>query len=168
MYKFTLCFIIQGTQILMLNRNKNPWMGCWNGVGGKLEQGETPLECITREIEEETPIKAKDLEIISKGLVTWNQAEMQSEGGLYLFVAYHKGSLEDNHFPIKTREGLLDLKEIDWITNHTNLGVSHNIKYFLPNALNSNDQFEYRCTFAGDTLVKVETILLDHTNLGQK
>lgn len=31
--------------------------GCWNGFGGKLEQDETPLECIVRETEEEAGIK---------------------------------------------------------------------------------------------------------------
>lgn len=37
MYQYTLCFIERGDAILLLNRQKAPWMGCWNGVGGKIE-----------------------------------------------------------------------------------------------------------------------------------
>ena len=41
MYKYTLGFIIKNNEVLLLNRNKSPWMGAWNGVGGKIETGET-------------------------------------------------------------------------------------------------------------------------------
>ena len=53
MYKYTLCFIKNKNQLLMINRNKSPWMGCWNGLGGKIEDGEKPDQCIKREIMEE-------------------------------------------------------------------------------------------------------------------
>ncbi|KAA0773844.1 MULTISPECIES: NUDIX domain-containing protein [Bacillus cereus group] len=44
MYKHTLCFIKRNEEILMLNREYDPVKGLWNGVGGKIEKGETPLE----------------------------------------------------------------------------------------------------------------------------
>jgi len=40
----------------MVHRNKKPndiHKGKWNGLGGKLEPGETPEECIKREVREE-------------------------------------------------------------------------------------------------------------------
>jgi len=40
----------------MVHRNKKPndiHEGKWNGLGGKFEAGETPEECIRREVEEE-------------------------------------------------------------------------------------------------------------------
>ncbi len=49
MYKYTICFIKKGKKILLLNRNKKPNMGMWNGVGGKIEDNETPYEGIIRE-----------------------------------------------------------------------------------------------------------------------
>lgn len=57
MYKHTLCFIKRNEEILMLNREYAPVKGLWNGVGGKIEKGETPLENTIREIKEETNIK---------------------------------------------------------------------------------------------------------------
>lgn len=54
MFNQTLCFIRKDDEILMLNREKAPLQGLWNGVGGKMEENETPMACILREIEEET------------------------------------------------------------------------------------------------------------------
>ena len=42
--------------------------GKWNGLGGKLEPGETPEECAIREIYEETGLRAKNLNL--KGIIT--------------------------------------------------------------------------------------------------
>ena len=57
MYKYTICFIRKGNEILLLNRNKKPNMGMWNGVGGKIEENETPYKGIIRETLEETGIE---------------------------------------------------------------------------------------------------------------
>ena len=41
----------------MVHRDKKPndiHEGKWNGLGGKLEAGETPEECVTREVQEES------------------------------------------------------------------------------------------------------------------
>jgi 8-oxo-dGTP diphosphatase len=52
----TLCYVKQNGKTLMVHRNKKPndmHEGKWNGLGGKLEAGETPEECVRREVEEE-------------------------------------------------------------------------------------------------------------------
>lgn len=43
-------------RFLLIRRNKAPNLGCWSPVGGKLEyaSGESPFECATREVAEET------------------------------------------------------------------------------------------------------------------
>ena len=64
MHKYTLGFIKRNNCILMVNRQKSPWKGSWNGVGGKLNENESPLECIIREIKEETDIDVSTLEIL--------------------------------------------------------------------------------------------------------
>lgn len=53
----TLCYIIQDGRYLMLHRtfkkndvNKDKWIG----VGGHFEEGESPEECLLREVKEET------------------------------------------------------------------------------------------------------------------
>jgi 8-oxo-dGTP diphosphatase len=52
----TLCYVKQNSKTLMVHRNKKPGdihAGKWNGLGGKFEAGETPEECIRREVQEE-------------------------------------------------------------------------------------------------------------------
>ena len=52
----TLCYVKQDGCTLMLHRIKKPndiHAGKWNGLGGKFEAGETPEECIRREVQEE-------------------------------------------------------------------------------------------------------------------
>jgi 8-oxo-dGTP diphosphatase len=52
----TLCYIKHNGKTLMVHRNKKPndvHEGKWNGLGGKFEAGETPEECVRREVEEE-------------------------------------------------------------------------------------------------------------------
>ena len=53
----TLCYIKQDGHTLMVYRNKKPndmHAGKWNGLGGKFEPGESPEECIIREVREES------------------------------------------------------------------------------------------------------------------
>lgn len=56
----TLCYIEKGGAYLMLHRvkkqndiNKDKWLG----IGGKMEYGESPYDCILREVYEETSLK---------------------------------------------------------------------------------------------------------------
>lgn len=85
-YKYTLGFIYcpETEQVLFLNRQKLPWMGRWNGVGGKLDPEESPLECIIRETEEETGLKVSLYK--DKGVLRWAR-DGADLGGVHLFVA---------------------------------------------------------------------------------
>ncbi|NGY69952.1 NUDIX domain-containing protein [Bacillus megaterium] len=57
----------------MLNREKAPIMGLWNGVGGKIENGESPEEAAIREVWEETGIQLDSF--VSQGVITWETPE---------------------------------------------------------------------------------------------
>ena len=68
----TLCYIEKEDQYLMLHRvkkendeNKDKWIG----VGGKMEAGESPEDCLLREIKEETGLTLTDYRY--RGLVTF-------------------------------------------------------------------------------------------------
>lgn len=68
----TLCYIRHGGKYLMLYRNKkkeDPNGGKWIGVGGHFEEGESPDECLCREVEEETGLKLTDRR--ARGLITF-------------------------------------------------------------------------------------------------
>ena len=52
----TLCYIKKNDQTLMLHRIKKKndiHKNKWNGLGGKLIEGESPEECVKREVLEE-------------------------------------------------------------------------------------------------------------------
>ncbi len=53
----TLCYLKHAGETLMLHRTKRPGdihAGKWNGLGGKMEAGESPEECVIREVFEES------------------------------------------------------------------------------------------------------------------
>ena len=59
----TLCYIKQDDHTLMVYRNKKPndmHAGKWNGLGGKFEPGESPEECIIREVREEAGLQIRE------------------------------------------------------------------------------------------------------------
>ena len=49
----TLLFVLQEGRILLIHKKRGFGKGKINGPGGKIEPGETPLECAIRETEEE-------------------------------------------------------------------------------------------------------------------
>lgn len=61
----------------MLNRNKAPWMGKWNGVGGKINPNESPLDCMIREAQEETGLMLTQFE--PRGILTWEIYSKEEE-----------------------------------------------------------------------------------------
>ena len=147
--KYTLCFIRRGDEILMLNRQKPSWMGMWNGVGGRMDDGETPKECVIREVWEETGIEIDDVR--DCGIVTW-EAGGKDFGGMHVFLAQVP---EDFDYPTPrgTEEGILDWKLIDWLMNPENTGVIKNIQRFLPKMLKESKRYKYHCVYEGYGLV---------------
>jgi 8-oxo-dGTP diphosphatase len=56
----TLCYVKQSGNTLMLHRVKKAndiHAGKWNGLGGKLEPGESPEQCVIREVREEAGLE---------------------------------------------------------------------------------------------------------------
>lgn len=153
MIAYTLGFVIRGDEILMLNREKSPWKGAWNGVGGKLLTHETALECIRRELQEETGIAANLEDFEDKGLLTWTDFEAIGNGLRIFFLRVDEGySLET---PLKTKEGILDWKKIEWIVDLKNEGVAKNIPLFLPELLTKPNKKHIHCIFEHGRLASV-------------
>lgn len=68
----TLCYVRRNGQTLMLHRIKKAndmHAGKWNGLGGKLEAGETPEECAIREIREESGLTVRNPRL--RGVLTF-------------------------------------------------------------------------------------------------
>ncbi len=154
-YIYTLAFLKRKNQVLMINREKNPWQGMWNGVGGKRFLNEDPLTCIIREIAEETGILVDASEVKDCGMVTWNQNFKAASSGLHLFLVVLPDDFNYDT-PIPTPEGILDWKDIDWVKSSDNLGVAYNIQYFIEKMINEERRYHYACTFEGNLLATVD------------
>ena len=153
MHRYTLGFIRRNHEILLVNREKSPWKGAWNGVGGKIDENESALLCIQREIEEETGIIVSLNQITDKGVLTWNTFGALGQG-LYIFlIDLPKDFIYET--PKKVDEGILDWKKIEWFNDFDNEGVADNIPYFLPGVLSDTNRYHYHCTFEGKVLKSV-------------
>lgn len=83
----TLCYIEKGDKYLVLHRTKkenDPNRDKWIGVGGKLEEGESPEECLLREVREETGLTL--LSYSYRGVVTFASDKWEAEI-MHLFTA---------------------------------------------------------------------------------
>ena len=99
----TLCYIEKDSQYLMLHRvvkkndvNKDKWIG----VGGHFEDGESPEECVLREVKEETGYMLTSYQY--RGLVTFVFGDIETEY-MSLFTA---DGFEGN--PVECNEGILE------------------------------------------------------------
>jgi 8-oxo-dGTP diphosphatase len=155
MLKYTICFIKKDNEILLLNRNKKPNMGLWNGVGGKIEINESAYDGVIRETFEETGMTLE--EVVFAGNVVWKSDN--GESGMHVFLAdFPKGSKIST--PIKVEEGLLDWKKIDWIVDPDNRGVVSNISLFLPKMLKGELGFEHKFEYENNQIVAYSTSLI--------
>ncbi|MEA5040645.1 MAG: 8-oxo-dGTP diphosphatase [Clostridiaceae bacterium] len=83
----TLCYIERDGAYLMLHRVKKEHdinRDKWIGIGGKFEQDESPLDCLLREVREETGLSL--LRWRCRGIVTFVCAPYATEQ-MYLFTA---------------------------------------------------------------------------------
>lgn len=83
------------SKVLMCHRQKNPYKGLYNFVGGKLENDETRLESAYRELQEETGI-TKD-QVILKEAMSFIYYHLDYE----LFVATGK---VDDSIPLQSEK----------------------------------------------------------------
>ena len=51
--------VIRQDEVLLCQRREGALAGKWEFPGGKLEDGETPEQCLVREIQEELGIRSK-------------------------------------------------------------------------------------------------------------
>ena len=76
----TLCYIEKENKFLMLHRKSKKKDGIkdkWIGVGGHFEKGESPEECLLREVKEETGLELTSYQF--RGIVTFISVEWPDE-----------------------------------------------------------------------------------------
>ena len=122
MQAYTVSFIFDPTleRVLLIHKNRPAWQrGKLNGVGGKLEAGETPVMCITREVREETGLVIAPSAWIAVGAMT------SEEWHVSVFTSIYHGTAGDARSVTN--------EQIEWITTarlpHT---VVPNLAWLIP------------------------------------
>ena len=104
----TLCYLIKDGQYLMLHRTKKEQdinAGKYIGVGGHVEEGESPVDCIKREIKEETGLTVNTLK--TRGYITFVMGDETEHAVLFTSDDF-EGQLTEN-----CDEGVLTWVDID-------------------------------------------------------
>ena len=134
---FTLCFLLNGEDVLMIHRRFPPNQGLWNGVGGHINPGETPREAVIREVLEETGYQINDPQFA--GLLTWDGFEIPP-GTIAIFTA------EAPHRDfVANHEGRLAWQPRDWACSSPE--VVDNIHVFLPRILAGEEPRHYHFSY---------------------
>lgn len=94
----TLCYVRHNNHTLMLHRIKKKndvHEGKWNGLGGKIEKGETPEECVIREVNEESGLTISNPRL--HGFITFPKFDGINDWYVFVFSADHfNGELIDS------------------------------------------------------------------------
>lgn len=143
----TLCYIEKEGKYLMLHRVKKYHdinAGKWIGVGGHVENGETPEECLLREVKEETGLTLTAYRL--RGLVTFLSDVCEPELMCVFTVDAFDGEL------IECDEG-----ELAWVEKSDVLGLPtwEGDRVFLERLLSGNERFfSIKLRYEGDRLVE--------------
>ena len=142
----TLCYITRGDEVLMLHRTKKEGdmnRDKWLGIGGKLEENESPDDCLLREAMEETGMKLTAWKC--RGVVTFLSDRYEGEY-MYLFTADgFEGSLK-----------VCDEGDLQWITREklSSLPKWEGDQIFLDLLWQDAPFFLLTLRYTGDTLTE--------------
>lgn len=150
----TLCYIQKDEQYLMLHRTKKKKdanQDKWIGIGGHFKEGESPEECLLREVAEETGLGLTSFQY--RGIVTFVSDTYPSEY-MHLFTAdAYTGSVTNEDGTMKEcEEGVMQWVAFDQIPN---LSLWEGDKVFLRLLQKRRDFFSLKLTYCGEKLVDV-------------
>lgn len=144
----TLCYVRAQGRTLMVHRNRKAddyHHGKFNGLGGKLEPGESPEDCMRRELLEESGLLAQEWRL--NGMITFPTFDGTNDWYVFVFtISRTTGELIDSP------EG-----DLHWIDDRRlqELNLWPGDRVFLP-WLNDARFFSARFTYDGPRLI-------DHT-----
>ena len=141
----TLCYIEKENKYLMLHRtskkkdgNKDKWIG----VGGHFEKGESPEECLLREVKEETGLELTSYQF--RGIVTFISDEWPDEYTCLYTADRYTGDI-----------GNCDEGELVWVEKGKimDLNIWEGDKIFLKLLTENQPFFSLKLEYKGDKLV---------------
>ena len=142
----TVCYIEKEGKYLMIHRVKkkdDPNKDKWIGIGGKLEAGESPFDCVRREVLEETGLTLDKVNY--RGIVTFVSNEFGTEY-MHLFTS------RDFHGEINP---LCDEGVLEWIEKDKlyKIPMWEGDKIFLRLLETDTKFFSLKLVYEGNSLV---------------
>ena len=101
----TIMFVVEGSRVLLIHKKRGLGAGKINGPGGKIEKGETPIQCAVRETNEELHINP--LNIRAAGELFFQAEDMPKIHGFVFVASGFEGT------PTETDEATPEWFEID-------------------------------------------------------
>ena len=146
----TLCYIEKDGKMLLLYRNKKENdlnEGKWIGVGGKVEPGETPEECVKRETFEETGLILHAVHFY--GIIHFRNDRYEDEE-MYLYSS--------DDFSGEVRKDCPE-GELRWVEKEKvmDLPTWEGDPYFLSRILKGDREIELTLKYEKDRLTEVIT-----------
>lgn len=144
----TLCYIEKDECYLMLHRvkkavdiNKDKWIG----IGGHLEEGESPEECLVRETREETGLELTDYSL--RGVITFVTDRYPTEYMFLYTAAGFSGTL------LSCDEG-----DLEWvpIKDVEKLPIWEGDKVFFRLLREQEEFFSLKLRYEGEKLVETK------------
>ncbi len=142
----TLMFILQNGRMLLIHKKRGFGAGYFNAPGGRLEPGETPLECAVRETQEELCITP--LNPVHAGTLMFQFTDGHSIHGEVFTAAEFEG------VPTETDEAVPHWFPVDALPWH-NMWADDPVWY--PKLL-AGEKFTGRFTFEHKTMLDYELL----------
>jgi len=137
--------------MLLRNQKKNDiHRGKWNGLGGKFNPGESPEECVTREVYEESGLVIKNPSL--HGIMTFPAFSAGEDWYVFIFTASEfQGTL------LNSREG-----QLQWFDDNQiqSLNLWEGDKIFL-NWLEQNKFFSAKFIYENSDLKNHQVVFYD-------
>ncbi len=137
----TLLFVISAGRILLIHKKRGLGAGKINGPGGRLDPGETPIQCAVREVQEELVVTPQGVEQV--GVLRFQFVDGHSIHG-YVFTASSCAGQ-----PQETDEAVPRWTALDAIPFER---MWADDRYWIPMMLEGK-HFEGRFLFDGDILL---------------
>ena len=143
----TLAYVKRDGHTLMLHKAKGYQQGKWNGLGGKFDPGESPEECLKREVFEESGLTVEKAQL--RGFITFPDFDGNDDWYAFVYtVSAFSGEV------VASEEG-----KLRWVPDDAllELNIWDGDRIFLP-WLNRDRLFSAKFTYEAGEFKKHEVV----------